>query len=79
MSPLHFEYSFARYLEQYFYSDGRLFMSSCGHRALRDVTRKYIVNDGIMVNISYQQVDVYSIEMIRPNTQNTTEAVAQVR
>lgn len=46
MSPMHFEYSLGRFLEQYFYND-KLKMSECGHNALRDATRKYIVNNGI--------------------------------
>lgn len=44
MSPMHFEYSFGRFIEQYFYNDGKLRMSECGHKALRDVVRKYVVN-----------------------------------
>lgn len=75
MSPMHYEYSFGRFLEQYFYNENKLFMAECGHRALRDVTRKYAVNNSIIVTVQYFAVDVFSIEMIRPKNSDTSELV----
>jgi len=63
-----FEYSKARFLEQFFYNGDKLFNNnsnySCAHRSLKDINRIFILPGGYQITFSFITLEVYQIEMI---------------
>jgi len=63
-----FEYSKARFLEQFFYNGDKLFNSNgnygCTHRSLKDINRIFIMPGGYQITFSFITLEVYQIEMI---------------
>jgi len=58
-----YEYSKARYLEQFFYND-KLINTSCPHRSLKDINWIFTMPGGYQITFSYIPTEVFSIEMI---------------
>jgi len=63
-----YEYSYARFIEQYFYNDMLENMPkgqfNCSHKVHRDIQRIFIVN-GIKIVFSFTTLDVYNVEILR--------------
>lgn len=74
MSNTFFEYSRARFLEQFFYNGDRLMnqWTGCNHRSLKDINRIFIMPSGFQITFTYIPLEVYQIEMIQPKKQDTS-------
>ena len=62
-----FEYSVARFVEQYFYNSKLSSMSSssvCEHCPLRDYRRQFHMADGSIITFSFTNQEVYTIELL---------------
>lgn len=66
MSNTFFEYSKARFFEQFFYNGDRIINSGhgCSHRSLKDVHRIFLMPGGFQITFTYIPLEVYQIEMI---------------
>jgi len=67
-----FEYSFSRFIEQYFYNS-RLKPTKggpCSHCPLRDYTRWFYLADGSVVKFSFREENVYSVDLLNIREQN---------
>ena len=75
MSNTFYEYSRARFLEQFFYNGENLHNahSTCGHRSLREINRVFIMPGNYQISFTYIPVVVYQIEMVRPKREDTAE------
>lgn len=73
MSNTFYEYSKARFLEQFFYNGDRLLNNNdvCCHRSLKDLNRVFIMPGGYQITFSFKALEVYQIEMIQPKKQDT--------
>lgn len=45
----------------------------CGHRSLKDIHRIFLMPGGYQITFSFIPHEVYSIEMIQPKKQDTSE------
>lgn len=68
MSSAFFEYSKARFLEQFFYNGDKLLNNGpkCVHRSLKDINRIFLMPGGFQITFIFIPHEVYSIEMIQP-------------
>jgi len=70
MSNQFYEYSKARFFEQFFYNGEKLLNQSidssvsCNHRSLRDIQRIFIMPGGFQITFTFNPLGVYTIEML---------------
>lgn len=74
MSNTFFEYSKARFLEQFFYNGDKLLNAGkqCRHKSLKDMHRIFIMPGGFQITFTFIPLEVYQIEMIQPKKQDTS-------
>ena len=75
-----YEYSTARFLEQFFYNGDNLLNLprnnvTCNHKSLREISRVFQYSKGVQITFRFIPLDVYTIEMIQPKTQDTKETL----
>ena len=79
MSDLH-EYSFAKFLEQYFYNGAIKNRGweeesfQCSHRIHREITRYFNLN-GVKISFTFHPVEPYTIEIVNIKEMDTSEAL----
>lgn len=64
MSNTLYEYSKARFLEQFFYNDKLLNSGGCSHRSMRDIQWIFTMPGGYQISFTYIGLEVFTIEMI---------------
>lgn len=72
-----YEYSFSRFLEQYFYNSSLQKMNgsdTCSHCPLQDYTRWFHMADGSVIQFKFKRHDVYSIELVNIKEQNNNHS-----
>lgn len=72
MSDGLFEFSLARFVEQYFYNDAISTNrdSMCQHCPLRDANLTFMMADGSTVNFNFTRTEVYSVDLLNLRQQN---------
>ena len=77
-----YEYSFSRFVEQYFYNDrlrSTASTASCSHCPLRDATRWFHMADGSIIQFEFQKQDVFTLDLVNVKQQNNNlEAVRRL-
>lgn len=79
MTNTFYEYSKARFLEQFFYNGDNLHNMDdiCNHKSLKDINRVFVMPGNYVITFSFIPLEVYQIEMIQPKKQDTTAIFKQ--
>ncbi len=79
MTNSFYEYSKARFFEQFFYNGDRLLNlgDKCNHKSLKDISRIFIMPGNYQIKFTFIPLEVYQIEMIQPKKQDTAAVYKQ--